>query len=258
MSGKGAPDSSEKATSSRDEGVVDKIRAAGGEIYAVTSEPQRLADDAREDWQLTFEVVGDPHHEIVSTCRDCGWLELVINTRTELFEQQKDSSFSHPKGYFQPGVLALDKTGRVLYRWRGVPTRSNLGGAVERPTAEYVFEKISAALDTPANAETSDAELDLRPELDSRGIPWPAFMSILTANGWFIKPRPFPHLPNGPPLRRRFLRALSRIPLFILAWVVAFSLLPPVWVGAALVAWVIWIIPQIRFISEQFQSVEPP
>jgi peroxiredoxin len=240
------------------DGVVDNIRAAGGEVYAVTSEPQRLADDARDDWQLNFEVVGDPHHEIVSTCRDRGWLELIINTRTELFEQQKDSNFSHPKGYFQPGVLALDKSGRVLYRWRGVPTRSNMGGATERPTANHVFGKISAALEAPASAEPADAELDLRPELDSRGIPWPIFISILTANGWFIRPQPFPHLPNGPPLRRRFLRAILRIPVFILAWVVAFSLLPTAWVGAALTAWVIWIIPQIRFINEQFQNVEAP
>ena len=42
-------------------GVVDVIRAAGGEVYAVTSEPQALATLAQEEWGLSFECVGDPH-----------------------------------------------------------------------------------------------------------------------------------------------------------------------------------------------------
>ena len=46
---------------------------------------------------------------------------------------------SHPKGYFQPGVLALSREGRVLYRWRCRPTRQNVGGASGRPTTRYAF-----------------------------------------------------------------------------------------------------------------------
>ena len=140
------------------DGIVDKIRAAGGEVYAITSEPQRLADDAKEDWQLTFETVGDPHHEISTTCRERRWLELIVNPKTDLFETPEASNFRHPKGYFQPGVLALDKSERVLYRWRGVPTRSNMGGATERPTANYVFDKVSKALEEPASASAVDAD----------------------------------------------------------------------------------------------------
>ena len=41
-------------------GVVEKIRAAGGEVYAITSEPQHLADQAHEHWELNFENIGDP------------------------------------------------------------------------------------------------------------------------------------------------------------------------------------------------------
>jgi hypothetical protein len=47
---------------------------------------------------------------------------------------------------FQPGVLSLASDGRVLYRWRGRPTRKNMGGATERPTAEHVFNRVSSAL----------------------------------------------------------------------------------------------------------------
>lgn len=239
------------------DGIVDKIRAAGGEVYAVTSEPQRLADDAKEDWQLNFETVGDPHHEISAACRERGWLELIVNPRTETFEKIKTSDFSHPKGYFQPGVLALDKNERVLYRWRGVPTRKNMGGATERPTANHVFEKLSQALENSTTTAPTDAELDLNPKLDMRGIPWPIFISVLTANGWFIRPTPFPHIPNGPSIKQRFLRAFLRIPMFIAVWVLALNMLPTLWVGIAFGVWALWLTPKIRYINEQFQNVSP-
>ena len=236
-------------------GVADKVRAAGGEIYAVTSEPQRLADEAHDDWQLNYETVGDPHHEISSYCGERGWLELIVNPETAALTQGLNSNFSHPKGYFQPGVLALDKTERVLYRWRGVPTRHNMGGATERPTAEHVFEKIYRSMATPS-ATAADAELDSNPQLDSRGIPWPIFVSLLTANGWFIKPRPFPHTPGAPPVLKRIKRAAARIPFFIGAWALAFSLLPGLWVGIALLSWAAWLTPQVRYINKQFQNVK--
>jgi len=237
------------------EGIVDAVRAAGGEVYAITSEPQRLADDAKENWELNFESVGDPHHEISAACVERGWLELIINPNTALFERDETHQFSHPKGYFQPGVLAVDKSGRVLYRWRGIPTRSNMGGATERPTAKHVHEKIKEAL--AASDTTADAELDRDPPLDMRGIPWPLFVSILTANGWFIQPKTFAHLPKGPSLKTRFMRAILRIPFFIAAWVAAFWLFPPIWVGVALAAYALWLTPKIRYINAQFQTVDP-
>ena len=68
-----------------------------------------------------------------------------------------------------------------------------MGGATERPTAAYVFDNVSRELAvSAAPGEAVDAELDTNPKLDSRGLPWPVFMSLLVANGWFIKPKPFP------------------------------------------------------------------
>ena len=235
---------------------MDEIRSAGGEIYAITSEPQRLASMAQDVWELSFETVGDPHHEISDACRSRGWLELYVNQDVALMSRDESSIYSHPKGYFQPGVLSLDSEGRVLYRWRGTPTRKNMGGATERPTANHVFDNVSRALAAaPASGERADAELDTKPRLDSRGIPWPLFMSLLVANGWFIKPKPFSFLREGPPVKQRARRALLRVPLFIAAWVVAFALLPSLWVGIALIAWAAWLTPQIRFINRQFQNV---
>jgi hypothetical protein len=234
------------------EGIVDQVRAAGGEVYAITSEPQRLADQARESWELNFETIGDPHHEISETCRERGWLKLVINTQTELFERHKGEAYAHPKGYFQPGVIALDASANILYRWRGIPHRGNMGGATERPEVNYVWEQIKQA----RQQSPADAELDTKPELDSRGLPWPLFLSLLIANGWFIKPRVFSYIPGGPSAPARVKRAFRRLLVFIGACTAAFVFLPTPWVGAALLAWGLWLTPHIRFFSRQFQHVK--
>ena len=125
-----------------DEGIVDRIRAAGGEIYAITSEPQRLADEAHKHWTLDFENVGDPHQEISKTCTERGWLTLFAN-RGDLGFLQRGANWNveHPKGFFQPGVLALTNARRVLYRWRSVPSSENLNGTTARPTARYVWKR---------------------------------------------------------------------------------------------------------------------
>ena len=104
-------------------------------MYALTSEPQRLASLAQDKWEIGFEAIGDPHHEISGACRERGLLELFVNTKTDLMRLDEARSFSHPKGYFQPGVLSLDSSGRVLYRCgsSGCP-RGLAGGDVSRDT----------------------------------------------------------------------------------------------------------------------------
>ena len=113
-----------------DDGLAAKVHAAGGEIFAISSEPQALSDRAKAEWSLDFETLGDPHHEIAGTCRERGWLDLFVNQRLDFLKQStkdaKDWKPTHPKGYFQPGVLALNSEGRVLYRWRSVPTHNNM------------------------------------------------------------------------------------------------------------------------------------
>ncbi len=237
--------------------IPEKIRAAGGEIYAVTSEPQALASRAQSEWDFGFESVGDPHQEIAGACRERGWLDLFVNEKTGLLLRSTTGWLpQHPKGYFQPGTLALSSSGRVLYRWRGTPTRKNIGGATERPTAEHVWAVVSEALQAPA--DTPDAALDADPPLDSRGIPWPLFVILLLANGWFVRARPFLYLPDGPTANRRARSAMVRVAFFLAGWVAAFATLPTLWVGAALAAWVAWIIPSIRVINDECQNEPAP
>jgi hypothetical protein len=233
------------------EGVVEKVRAAGGEIYAISSEPQSLASRATIEWHLDFESVGDPHHEVSGTCAERGWLDLFVNERLEFLQQSAadaiDWTPTHPKGYFQPGVLALAADGRVLYRWRGVPTHKNMGGATERPTAAYVWGCVAFALEK--SDESGDAPLDADPPLDSTGIPWPIFASLLIANGWFLNARGFKSARHT---RSAGLRLLG----FVGAWVAAFVWLPALPVAIALGGWIAFITPKLRWVGQQFQNVE--
>jgi hypothetical protein len=140
-----------------------------------------------------------------------GWLDLYVQPRLD-FLKQSSPGFepTHPKGYLQPGVLVLSREGRVLYLWRSVPSRKNVGGATVRPTAEHVvWSSVQAAL--APESEGSDAVHDDHPEMDSPQAPSPIFVSLLIANGWFIRPLAFAQQKNGPTPQQRI-----RFPWF--AW----------------------------------------
>ena len=234
------------------DGVVAAIREAGGEIFAITSEPQSLARTAQEDWETGFEHVGDPHQEISGQCSERGWLSLFVHDFGGEFVAEASSWVSHPKGYFQPGVLALSQNARVLYRWRCRPTRKNIGGALLRPTAPHVWTQVQAALAEPAHAP--DVSHDDDPDLDSPSFPWPLFVTLLLANGWFLRPTPFDQRAGGT-IAARQRNAALRIPLFLAAWVAAFTFLPPWLPALALAGWVAKITPGVRMVNRRFQNV---
>jgi hypothetical protein len=236
-------------------GVRERIRAAGGEIYGVTSEPQRLASLAQDEWGLEFECVGDPHQEIPEVARERGWLEIFVQSRLD-FLRRSSPGFepTHPKGYFQPGVLALSREGRVLYRWRSVPSRKNIGGAMVRPTPEHVWSSIQIAL--ASGSEGADVAHDDQPEMDSPSAPWPLFVSLLIANGWFIRPLAFAQKKNGPTPKQRIKIAAVRLGVFVALWLGAFATLPALPVAAALAGWIAWITPKVRWVNQEFQNVE--
>ena len=232
--------------------MAAKVRAAGGEIYAVSSEPQTLASRATAEWHLDFESVGDPHQEIAATCRERGWLDLYVNPELDFLQRsaKEGDGFvpTHPKGYFQPGVLALTSEGRALYRWRSIPGRSNIGGAIRRPTPGHVWKNIEATL----AAASGDAALDTDPEFDAPAIPWPLFASLLVANGWFVRPKAFRKPKVMIP------RAFARLIGFVALWIAAFTWLPTLPVILALSAWVAFIAPRVKWVNNEFQSVKSP
>lgn len=225
--------------------MVDKIRAAGGEVFAISSEPQHLANQAHEYWKLNFENIGDPHQEIPRICNKRDWLTLYANRGdTEFLQRGADWKVEHPKGFFQPGVLAITSSQRILYRWRSVPSDANLNGTVARPRAEYVWRAIEDSLIT--GDITVDAAHDDHPEIDSPPPPRVVFMTALIANGWFLRTKSFAYSPGSEPTPVRFKKAFRRWPPFVLLWVIGFTLLPKLLVLIGLATWLTWITIDMR------------
>lgn len=234
-------------------GVVDDIRAAGGEIFAVTSEPQSLATEAEEEWELNFSAIGDPHHEILGICRERGWLDLFVNENTGHMQEAR-SWASHLNGYFQPGTLALTNTGRVLYRWRCRPTRENVGGAIMRPTADYTWHQIRGRIEQSVDDQSADAPLDDDPELDAKPVFWPLFMLLLLAHGWFLRPKVFP-TGRKDEKQGRPDQMWPRIFIFVVVLLSAFALLPVLWSISGLLIWGALVGPEIARYNREFQNI---
>lgn len=232
-----------------DSGVVASIREAGGEAFGLTSEPQSLATEAEQTWEIGFPCIGDPHHEIRRACRANGFLDLFANQNYGHLWTRKWAS--HPKGYFQPGVLAVSSEGRVLYRWRLRPTRKNMSGAGQRPIPEYVWAEMQPLL----AGGTADAELDESPALAKRDRWWPYNIAIMLAHGWFLRTRAFPLARPGDRQSGKPQRMKWRIAVFVGAWIVAFNLLPTGWVALGLVAWGALALPAVVELHRQFQNI---
>ena len=219
-------------------------------MFGITSEPQSLATEAEEDWDCGFPAVGDPHHEILDACRERGLIEIFFN---ENFGHLRNRPWaSHPKGYYQPGVLALAKTGRVLYRWRCRPNRSNMSGAGARPSAAYTWNEIQSRL-----AGGEEPALDETPQFGAKDLSWFHFMLILVAHGWFLRPKAMPLGRRGDPavspgkMPRKMLR---RVYGFVAAWLAALLLIPVQLVALAFVTWGLILLPGLIEIHRQFQN----
>ena len=227
-------------------GIVNELRQAGGEIYGVTSEPHTLAQNAHKEWKTDFDHIGDPHHEILADIHDRGWLSLIIWNYQPSFQEEVRKNLSHPNGIYQPGVLVVTREGRVLYRWRSIPNRQNVGGASCRVTAQHVWKNVQKALSQADDAP--DSPLDEEAKLDSKSYPFPLFLLMIFASGWFMKPNYFVMATNNHSLgqiKKQFLVAKQRIILFIICWVIA-AILLPAWLTALIfLAWVTIITPQI-------------
>ncbi len=119
----------------------------------------------------------------------------------------------------------------------------------------FFTRKLQAALDEPVDAP--DVPHDDDAALDSPPVPWPLFVAMLLANGWFLRPIFFDQRPGSDTIPKRQRNAMLRIPLFLAMWVAA-ALLLPAW-GTALLfaAWLVKVTPGIRMIHAVFQNIRP-
>ncbi|MEM9623461.1 MAG: hypothetical protein AAF993_17575 [Pseudomonadota bacterium] len=231
--------------------MLAEIRAAGGEVYGITSEPHSLAAEAESAWQIDIPVIGDPHHEIRLDLERRGWLSVFFNQDYGHLREREWAN--HPNGYYQPAVIAIHHSGRVLYRWRCVPKFSNMSGAGARPDAQYTWSKMQSA-----EGALEDAPLDQQPELGTEQLSWFRFLLLLTAHGWFIRPKAFPLLRDGGKDAVSPADAMRRWYVFSAVWLLALILLPLTWVAVATLAWLALLTPGLIEIHRQFQNEPDP
>ncbi|HAK51577.1 MAG TPA: hypothetical protein DCM54_06710 [Gammaproteobacteria bacterium] len=231
--------------------MLQEIHAAGGEVFGISSEPHTLAVEAEQEWETGFPIVGDPHHELREECSERGWIDVFANENYGHLRERKWAS--HPKGYYQPAVIAVHKSGRVLYRWRCVPKFTNMNGAGPRPEAAYTCDKIQAAMNS-----TEDAPLDREPEMGTETASWFRFMLMLTAHGWFIRPRALPLAREGDKESVNPRKVMRRVYWFLAMWLLLLVVLPIGWFGIVLLAWVVAVIPGLIEIHHQFQNEPDP
>jgi hypothetical protein len=230
---------------------LEEIRAAGGQVFGITSEPHSLAVEAESAWDMSIQVIGDPHHEIRKDLKARGWLDIFFN---EDYGHLRNRGWAdHPHGYYQPAVIAVDKTQRVLYRWRCVPKYSNMSGAGGRPEARYTWDQIAAAQSSDQSADEIP-DMDQDPLLGSKDLSWPKFLLILIAHGWFLRPKAFPLLREGDKDLVTPKQALRRWYFFAAAWLLALVTLPIIWVAGAMVVWLAALTPGLIEIHRQFQN----
>jgi hypothetical protein len=229
-------------------GVLEDIRLAGGQVYGITSEPHSLGIEAQDAWDISIPVVGDPHHEIRKELKSRGWINIFYNTN---YGHLRDREWaSHPKGYYQPAVIAIDKSERLLYRWRCIPKYSNMSGAGARPEARYTWDQVYESI---SNFK-GNAAFDSDPLMGGQDLPWFKFVLIMLGHGWFVRPKAFPLLRDGGKDHVSPKKAMRRWKFFALFWAVLFFVFPISWVGGAIIIWLIALIPGLYEIHYQFQN----
>ena len=200
---------------------------------------------------MTIPVIGDPHHEIREDLKARGWLDIFYNEDTGHLRER--SWANHPKGYFQPAVIAIDEKARVLYRWRAVPKMSNIGGAGARPDPRYTWDRIQAEHGIDLRCRSG-----CRADFDRERSPWLFSLWIHLANGWFIRPTSLSLDRDGSGGFARARTAMRRTYVFFAAWIVALLLLPLTSVGIAALVWMVAVTPGIIEIHRQFQFEPDP
>ena len=124
-----------------------------------------------------------------------------------------------------------------------------MSGAGARPDARYTWDLVQDTLST-----TEDARLDEDPKMGAPELSWFKFLLILTAHGWFLRPRAFPLQRDGSKGSVTPSDAMRRVYVFVLAWLLAFLLLPTLWVVAAAAVWIALLTPGLIEIHKQFQN----
>jgi thiol-disulfide isomerase/thioredoxin len=131
---------------------VAQVRAAGGELFAITSHGPDAAAAAHEQWGLTYEAHSEPTNSLAQRFG----VSITPKAATPLAGDPAE----YPAGMAQPAVIALDGAGNVLFRWAIIPSEMNIGGASDRPLPADIWRVIAAKLAGRDEPLTGERKLD--------------------------------------------------------------------------------------------------
>eukprot|EP01129_Flabellula_baltica_P005034 TRINITY_DN1795_c3_g1_i1.p1 TRINITY_DN1795_c3_g1~~TRINITY_DN1795_c3_g1_i1.p1 ORF type:complete len:971 (-),score=246.81 TRINITY_DN1795_c3_g1_i1:65-2977(-) len=115
-----------------------KIIAGGGLIVGLSSQSQSSATKNCAKWEIGYPLLGEPENV----------LALTYNMKTQKI-------VGYPYGMANPGLVAVDSEGSLIYHWVAYPSFSNYGGQTERPLATNVLDDIFDELAADDIDETS-------------------------------------------------------------------------------------------------------
>lgn len=121
-----------------------EIRAAGGQVFVFSSEPQDYVDAAKRKWGLPgLQMFGDTHSSLARHLRSAGLCAVHVSHPT-------DDAWTggHPfmryytNGIAQPAVVVVDAEGKPLYAQATRPALANGGGAGDRADLAQVWAAV--------------------------------------------------------------------------------------------------------------------
>jgi hypothetical protein len=109
-----------------------------------------------------------------------------------------------------------------------------------------------------ARNSTDDAALDRQPLMGAGELNWFQFLFIMTAHGWFLRPRAFPLLRDGGKDAVTPGQAMRRVWIFLGLWVASLMAFPAQYVAYAFGVWLLLLTPGMIEIHRQFQNEPDP
>ena len=94
--------------------------------------------------------------------------------------------------------------------------------------------------------------------MGSGELNWFQFLLIMTAHGWFLRPRAFPLLRDGSKDTVTPRQAMRRVWLFVGLWVASIAAFPIHHVALAFGLWAVLLTPGLIEIHRQFQNELDP
>eukprot|EP01062_Namystynia_karyoxenos_P067595 TRINITY_DN61592_c0_g1_i1.p3 TRINITY_DN61592_c0_g1~~TRINITY_DN61592_c0_g1_i1.p3 ORF type:complete len:168 (+),score=45.82 TRINITY_DN61592_c0_g1_i1:257-760(+) len=146
------------------------MRAAGVDLYGLTSEPQEVVDATAKEWELDFPLIGRLTNELPRHLASTGVVPVVVTMPDEVHHPKLGDRKRYPHGAVQPALFFVRHSDRaVVFRWAIQPATMNMGGAKDRPQVPAVWQAVRSALDAPAE----------KLPIDAASLPTSGFCSML-------------------------------------------------------------------------------